>query len=103
MEEQNSDAKGEIQDNNCCSMSVGKRDTASERGNGCRECDPMHNESMARCCDGRSTVSCFDGYILKHSRLESCLDVVALRECTEKCGQGSQSLSVEQGKSRRWV
>ena len=47
-------------------------------------------------------LSYFDGYILMYLRLESCLEVVALRECTEKCGQGSQSLSVEQGnKSRR--
>jgi hypothetical protein len=68
MEEQNgySDAKDEIQDKDSCDARVGKQDTScsSEQGNCCLECDPTHNESMARCCDGRSTLSYYDEYIL---------------------------------------
>jgi hypothetical protein len=59
----------EKQNKDSCDARVGKQDMScsSEQGNGCRECDPTRNESMARCCDGRSTLSYYDEHsILIH-------------------------------------
>ena len=61
MEEQNgySDVKDGVEDKKgSCDERVGKQETSccNEHVKGCRECDPAHDESLIRCCDGKSSL-----------------------------------------------